>query len=76
MRLFTTAFLQVFLVSIQTIFLVRYLYIPIFITAFFISFLWTFNVKKTAFGSMKSRLIYSFGASLGAICGILFNKLF
>lgn len=47
----------------------------LFLTGFLISFIWSFNVKKVAFGSMLDRIIYSIGASIGGISGLLIGGL-
>jgi len=75
-KLFLTGFLQVFFVAIQTVFLSKSFYIGVVIFGFLISFVWTFNVKKIAFGNLASKIIYSIGAMIGAILGLLFTKLF
>jgi hypothetical protein len=69
MRLFITGFLQIFFVSINTYLIAKTLFLGIFVCAFMISFIWSFNVKKVAFGTLKDRLLYSFGAGLGSIIG-------
>ena len=73
--LFITGFLQVFCVTVQTWFIAQS-YLPgIVVVGFLISFIWSFNVKRIAFGSMLDRIIYSAGASAGATAGILAGKL-
>jgi len=69
--LFITGFLQVFCVTIQTWFIAQS-YLPgIVVVGFLISFIWSFNVKRIAFGSMLDRVVYSAGASAGATVGII-----
>jgi hypothetical protein len=75
MKLFFTAFLQVFFISIQVICLTRKLYLGVFLVSFTISFIWSFNVSKIAFSNLKGRLIYSSGASIGALTGLLISEL-
>jgi len=67
MKLFTTAFVQVFLVSANTFFITKLFWIGIAFAGFGISYLWTINVKKIAISSIKQRLIYSFGAMTGGL---------
>ena len=69
--LFITGFLQVFCVTIQTWFISRSYMPGIVVVGFLISFIWSFNVKRIAFGSLLDRIIYSAGASAGATVGIL-----
>jgi len=76
MKLFLTAFFQVLLVTFQTWIIAKEFIELIFFIGFMISFVWSFNVKKIAFGTTKERLIYSFGAGLGALCAMLITKLF
>lgn len=70
-QLFLTGFLQVFFVAINTYFITKQNYIGVLIVSFLISFIWSFNVKKVAFGSLKDRVIYSLGASIGGFSGLL-----
>ena len=71
MKLFLTAFLQVFLVSANTLFIANVFYPGIIIAGFGISWFWSGNVRKVAIGSNKERLIYSVGAMLGGVAGVL-----
>lgn len=70
-RLFFTGFLQVFFVAINTYFITQKFYIGVLIVSFLISFIWSFNMRKVAFGNMKDRIIYSLGASIGGLVGLL-----
>jgi len=76
MKLFSTGFLQVFFVAINTWFITQQNYIGVLIVSFLISFIWSFNVKKVAFGTMKDRVIYSIGAALGGLIGLIVGGLF
>lgn len=73
-KLFMTAFIQVFLVSANTYFISETSWIGIAIAGFGISYVWTGNVRKIAIGTTKERFIYSFGAMLGGLAGVLFSK--
>jgi hypothetical protein len=73
--LFLTGFIQVYFVAINTYFLAKEMYFAVFISAFIISMIWSFNIKRIAFGSINDRLVYSFGATLGSISG-LWSSLF
>lgn len=74
MNLFITGFLQVFFVAINTYFITKQFYIGVAIVSFFISFIWSFNVKKVAFGKMIDRIIYSLGASTGGLIGLILSS--
>lgn len=69
--LFATGFLQVFFVAINTYFITQRNYIGVLIVSFAISFIWSFNVKRIAFGDTMDRVIYSFGAATGGLTGLM-----
>lgn len=71
MNLFITGFLQVFFVAVNTFFISHEFYSGVFVCGFIISFIWSWNVKKVAFGSMDDRIYYSLGAATGAYFGLL-----
>lgn len=71
MKLFLTAFLQVFLVSANTLFIANVFYPGIVLAGFGISWFWSGNVKKVSIGNKKDRLVYSLGAMLGGLTGVL-----
>jgi len=71
MKLFITGFTQVFFVAINTFFISKAIYGGVFICGFLISFVWSWNVKKIAFGTMQDRLWYSFGAGVGSLFGLI-----
>jgi hypothetical protein len=73
-KLLSTGFLQVMFVCMNTVFISKSLIIPMAFSGFMISFIWTLNVKKVAFGNMKDRVIYSSGATLGGITGFYFAQ--
>ena len=75
LTLFITGFIQVVLVSVNTWQIaeqkvIDYRYLHILVTGFFISFVWSFNVKGVAFGDIWNRLSYAFGAGIGTIAGV------
>lgn len=74
MKLFIAGFMQVFLIAVNTYCIAREIYLFMVPSGFFISFLWTYNVKKISIGKMKDRLLYCFGAVTGNICGVLLIK--
>ena len=70
MKLFITGFLQVFFVAINTYFIANKMIFGTAMAGFTISFIWSFNVKKVAFGTTKDRIIYSCGAGFGSLAGL------
>ena len=75
LTLFITGFLQVFCVTIQTWFISQFYPPGVALFGFMISFIWSFNVKKIAFGGMMDRIVYSSGASAGAVIGLYFGRI-
>ena len=69
-KLFFTGFVQVLLVAINTWQVAHAKWIGVTIVGFLISYVWTWNVKKVAFGTHRDRVIYALGASLGTVCGL------
>jgi hypothetical protein len=76
LKLFVTATLQVSLVSMNVTFIANNMIIPMLFSGFLLSYFWTINVKKVAFGEMLDRIIYASGACLGTGLGHLIAKLF
>lgn len=74
MKILLTGFLQVYFVVINTYFISNEFITGIFICSFLISFIWSLNVKKIAFGDLKTRIYYSLGASIGGTLGFLTSK--
>lgn len=72
-QLIITGFLQVFFVSVNTYFLAKENYAGVIIASFMISFIWTLNVKKVAFGNWNDRIIYSLSAMGGSLFGLWFS---
>jgi len=68
-ELYLGALLQVALVSMNIVFLTTHNLIMLGITGFLISLVWTFNVKKVAFGTWIERIIYASGACTGTLIG-------
>ena len=75
MRLFVTGFFQVFFVAINTWLITQQNYIGVLVVSFLISFIWSFNVKKGAFGTMSHRIVYSLGAAFGGFLGLFIGGL-
>jgi hypothetical protein len=72
--LFLTGWIQVVLVAINTWQIPNEKYIGSVFVGFLISFVWTFNVKKIAFGTLLDRVVYSSGAMVGVLSGMLIIK--
>ena len=70
LSLFSTGFIQVFFVAVNTYFIANELYFGVLIAAFMISLVWSFNVKKVAFGSTTDSVVYAFGATCGSLVGL------
>lgn len=76
LKLFATGFMQVFFVAINTYFIsTKNLYGTV-VAGFVISLIWSFNVKKIAFGDTSDRVLYAFGASFGSLCGLAVSIIF
>jgi len=75
LKLFVTAFLQVFLVSANTYFISRIAWLGIAACGFGISYLWTLNVRRISAGTHVERVVYATGAMLGGLMGVLTSNL-
>jgi hypothetical protein len=73
-QLFISAFIQVMLVSMNVSFISNNKIVLMLITSFFISYFWSSNVKKVAFGGFKDKMIYCTGATLGCLIGYLISS--
>lgn len=72
--LFTTALLQVTFVSMNVVFISGQHIIPMLVTGFLISLIWTLNVKRIAFGTWVDNITYAIGAMTGTGLGFLISK--
>jgi hypothetical protein len=75
MKLFLTGFVQVFFVAVNTYFLSKIFYLGVFLCGFMISLIWSWNVKKVAFGTISDRIVYALGAAFGSVIGLLVSTL-
>ena len=75
LTIFTTGFIQVFLVSANTYFISRTTWAGIAVCGFGISYLWTINVRKVSIGSKTESLVYATGAMLGGLAGVMLAKI-
>ena len=73
LKLFITALLQVTMVSSNVVFISEKMLIPMFITGFLISLIWTFNVSKVAFSNLNDKICYATGAMCGTGLGMLLS---
>ncbi len=64
-----------FFVAINTYFLSKEVYLGVAFASFAISMVWSFNIKKLAFGSKTDRVIYALGATLGSVMGLFTSTL-
>ncbi len=74
LKLFSTGFVQVFFVAVNTYFLSKSFFAGVFVCGFLISFIWSWNVKKIAFGTLKDRVSYASGAGFGSLIGLIVSK--
>lgn len=63
--LFLTGLLQVTFVAMNVNFIAHNMIVPMLLTGFMISLIWTINVKRISIGSWLDRVIYSTGAMGG-----------
>jgi hypothetical protein len=75
LKLFGTGILQVYFVAINTVFLSKEIYLGVLFAAFTISLVWSYNIKKIAFGTLAERIWYSSGATIGSLLGLYTSKL-
>ena len=68
-ELFLSALAQVSLVAMNMVFLTTHNLIMLGVTQLLTSLMWTFNVKKIAFGNWIDRIIYASGACAGTLIG-------
>lgn len=73
--LFITGFTQVLLVVGNTYFISRSFWFGVAVASFGISYVWSINVKRVAFGTTSDRIIYSLGAMCGSLAGLTIAKM-
>lgn len=73
--IFKTAFIQVFLVSMNTVFLSKGIWIGVAVVTFGISYFWVGNVKKANIATKQEQIVYSLGAMCGGLTGLLTTKI-
>lgn len=72
--LFLTGMLQVTFVAMNVTFIAHNRIIPMLITGFMISLIWTINVKRIAIGGWLDRLTYANGAMFGTALGYFISQ--
>ncbi len=73
--IFATGFAQVFLVSANIYFISRTTWLGIAVCGFGISYLWTINVRRITIGTKTGQIIYSAGAMMGGLAGVVMAQL-
>lgn len=71
--LFLTGLLQVTFVSMNVTFIAHGEIIPMLLTGFMISLIWTINVKRVALGGWLDRITYANGAMVGTGLGFIIS---
>jgi len=67
--LFLTAMVQVTFVAMNVTFIAHNRIVPMLLTGFMISLIWTINVKRVALGGWLDRITYANGAMFGTGIG-------
>ena len=70
-KLALTAYLQVALVAMNTVYIAQGNIPAAFLTSYGISHLWTLNVARVAIGNALDRFCYAFGAACGCVTGLI-----
>jgi hypothetical protein len=65
-----TGFSQVFFITVNTYMIAHEIYVGVAVCGFLISWIWSYNVKRVAFGSRWDRILYSTGATVGGLTGL------
>ncbi len=71
--LFLTALVQVTFVAMNVTFIAHQRIVPMLMTGFMISLIWTINVKRVALGGWLDRITYATGALVGTGLGYLIS---
>jgi hypothetical protein len=74
-KTFLYAYTQVMLIVINTWQIAHQKFFGAVVVGFLISLVWTFNVKRVAFGEWRTRLVYCSGAALGTCSGLFLTTL-
>ena len=76
LKLFTTGMIQVLFVVMNTYFISRQYWQGVLVCGFLISIIWSWNVKRVAFGDWQDRIFYSMGAAFGSLVGLFISRFF
>ena len=76
LRIALTGFVQVIFVAANTVFIAHHELVGNTVTALAISYIWTHNVKKIAFGEEPDRWLYAVGAAAGSVSGTTIASMF
>ena len=74
-KLFLSGFMQVFLVVLNTYFISKDFITGVILCSFGISYFWSHNVKRVAFGKEIDRMVYAAGAMAGGVTGFYLGKI-
>lgn len=69
LHLAAMGFAQVVFVAMNTVFIAEYQLLSNLVTAFLISWVWSANVRRVAFGDRLDRVFYASGAAAGSVVG-------
>lgn len=70
-RLCATGFAQVVFVAMNTVFIAHHALAANFVSGLAISLIWSWNVKRVAFGDTGDRWAYAVGAACGSVTGTI-----
>lgn len=74
MKQFSTGFLYIFFLAINTVFLGSINYSGAFTVSIIIGYLWTGNVKRVTVSTELQRIAYCIGSGFGAVAGLFFTQ--
>lgn len=72
-QLFVIANFQSMLISMNIVYISEHKIVPMLVTGFLLSLLWTLTIKKLAFGDWVDRFVYATGATVGTAAGYLIS---
>ena len=75
LRLYLMGALQVGLITLQTWLISRAAWPWVFGVGFAISYVWSHNVRRVAFGTERDRWCYASGAATGAVLGLAIGRM-
>lgn len=75
LSLVLTGFMQVYFVAVNTFLITQVMYVGVLAASFMVSFVWSYNVKRVAFGSFTDRLAYATGTALGSVSGLFTSQM-